>query len=480
MLERRHFVRWGAVAWLAVGALGCGNEVVVFGGNEPADACTGAKGEGCDAEVAGQCVGAAAARSCGPEACECATIQPAADGASLQSALAAASPGTCIELTGSSYGDFDVPEGVRVLARGTSLAEVGAVTMTSDAALCGLNVRGGITVGVGARGVDIRNVRVEGAPENGVLFDEGAGGRVVDTTIVRSAQVGLLLALSADVTVERTAILEAEYFGMAGTCGECGCPEAPPFTVKMRRLAAERNRVAGLWFEGVEVQAEGVAIRDTKVGADFGYGSGLTMRCGELVMQGLTIEGSADYGMGFFETDASVQAGDLGDVRITDNLFGIWAVNVGAQTSSLASVSDADIADNRGAGVAIGGVVGGGVVELTDSVVRGTRNIAIPVLVNGVSAGSEEVGDGILWMDAVEVELSNVELSDNERASLLINGAAAGSLGDVQFSGGDSGDVPLLQNYVGGPEPAVTGATPSLEVTSEEVYPVPLSPVQSD
>lgn len=476
MREAGSSVRWGLAISLAISSVGCAAEVVISAGE--GGACRGVRGEGCDAEIAGQCVGARSAPSCEPEACACSSIQTADSQAALQSLLATASPGSCIELTGSGYEDVDVPEGVQVLARSARLVELDAVTLASDSAICGVALRQGLTVAPGARGVAIRKVLVAGATEDGLRFEAGSSGRVADTTVSASGQVGLLLAQSADVTIERSAVIDAENFGIAGTCGGCGCPEAPPFTVKLRKVVAEGNRVAGMWFEGIDVQAETIAVRDTRVGPNFSYGSGFTMRCGRLVTQGLSVEQSADYGLGLFDSDATVAAGPLTDVRIADNLFGIWAVDVGASASSRATVSDAVIADNRGAGLAMGGVQGGGVVELGDSVVRGTQNVAIPVLVDGVSASSEDVGDGILWMDGVEAHLSNIELSDNERASLLINGGAQGSLDDLRFSGGDTGEGPLLQNYFGGPEPTVSGTTPALEVTAEEVFPVPMSPVQ--
>lgn len=471
----RRAVRWGILVASVLASAGCGNEVLVLDGGGPEDACAGARGQGCDAEIGGVCVGESSARSCAPEACACANTIPVASGGQLPDALASASAGDCIELTGTSYGDVTVPSGVQVLSRQKNLPRLGAVTMAAESGLCGVEVGDGLVVGSGAADVAIRKVRVAGASTRGILFDEGASGRVADTTVEAAGEVGLLMGLSSDVTLERVAVLRSTYFGIAATCGSCDCAEAPPFTVKMRKVAAVDNKVAGMWFEGIEVQAEDIAIRDSAVGQSFDFGSGLTVRCSQMIARGLEVRDNADYGIGIFDADVTLEPGDTPFV-VSGNLFGVWAIEVGATSSTLATLRGATIDGNAGAGVAIGGAFGPGIVELTDVVVRRTENIAIPVLVNGVSASAENVGDGILWLDGVETRLTDVEVSDSERASLLINGASAGVLDGVRFTGGDGGDAPLLQNYFGGPEPEVAGETPPLEVTPDEVFPVPPTP----
>ncbi len=471
---RRRAVRWGMLGWLALASGGCGNEVVVVGG-DPGDVCAGVRGEGCDASIGGICVGEKIARSCAPEACACSRITAVSSGAELNDALAAASTGDCIELMGSSYGDVSVPAGVQLLSRQSASPRLGAVKMATKSGLCGVEVRDGLVVSAGAESVAIRKVRVSDAPTRGILVDEGASGRIADTTVVDAGEVGLLMGLSSDVTLERVAVVRSSYFGIAATCGSCGCDEAPPFSVKLRKVAAEENKVSGMWFEGIDVQAEDIAIRESSVGQNFDFGSGLTVRCSNMIVRGLEVVDNADYGVGIFDADVTLEPGDT-PFTVSGNLFGVWAVEIGAASSALASLRGATIEDNAGAGVAIGGAFGPGVVELTDVTVRRTENITIPVLINGVSASAENVGDGILWLDGVETRLTDVEVSDNDRASLLINGASAGMLDSVRFTGGDSGDAPLLQNYFGGPEPAVEGETPPLEVTSDEVFPVPPTP----
>ena len=423
----------------------------------------------------GTCVGEGNARSCAPEVCACTSTVAVANGAELDDALSGASSGDCIELTGSSYGNVSVPSGVQLLSRQASLPRLGAVTMAARSGLCGVEVREGLVVSPGAEDVAIRKVRVAEAPTRGILFDEGASGRVADTTVEAAGEVGLLMGLSSDVTLERVAVLRSTYFGLAATCGSCDCAEAPEFTVKMRKVAAVENKVSGMWFEGIDVQAEDIAISESSVGQNFDFGSGLTVRCSDVIVRGLEVTDNADYGVGIFDANVTLEPGDTPFV-VSGNLFGVWAIEIGATASTLASLRGGTIEDNAGAGVAIGGGFGPGVVELTDITVRRTENIAIPVLVNGVSASAENVGDGILWLDGVETRLTDVEVSDNDRASLLINGASAGMLDSVRFTGGDSGDAPLMQNYFGGPEPEVQGETPALEVTSDEVFPVPPTP----
>ncbi|HHH30382.1 MAG TPA: right-handed parallel beta-helix repeat-containing protein [Polyangiaceae bacterium] len=420
-------------------------------------------------------MGESVARSCEPEACACSTILPVADAAALGSALSSASPGDCIELTGASYSDVIIPNGVQVISRRKSPPRLGSVTMAAESGLCGVAVGDGLVVGPGASDVTIRKVRVSDAPTRGIFFDEGASGRVADTTVEAAGEVGLLMGLSSDVTLERVAVLRSTYFGVAATCGSCECDEAPPFTVKMRKVAAVENKVSGMWFEGIDVQAEAIAIRDSAVGQSFDFGSGLTVRCSRMIVRGLEAVDNADYGIGIFDADVTLEPGDI-PFRVSGNLFGVWAIEVGATSSTLATLRGATIEDNAGAGVAIGGAFGPGIVELTEVTVRRTESIAIPVLVNGVSASAENVGDGILWLDGVETRLTDVEVADSERASLLINGASAGTLDGVRFTGSDAGDAPLMQNYFGGPEPTAAGETPDLVVTSEEIYPVPPTP----
>ena len=223
---------------MALASGGCGNEVVVVGG-DPGDVCAGVRGEGCDASIGGICVGEKIARSCAPEACACSRITAVSSGAELNDALAAASTGDCIELMGSSYGDVSVPAGVQLLSRQSASPRLGAVKMATKSGLCGVEVRDGLVVSAGAESVAIRKVRVSDAPTRGILGDEGASGRIADTTVVDAGEVGLLMGLSSDVTLERVAVVRSSYFGIAATCGSCGCDEAPPFSVKLRKVAAE-------------------------------------------------------------------------------------------------------------------------------------------------------------------------------------------------------------------------------------------------
>ena len=101
---------------------------------------------------------------------------------------------------------------------------------------------------------------------------------------------------------------------------------------------------------------------------------------------------------------------------------------------------------------------------------------ALPILIGGVSAGSADVGDGLLWLHGVDVSLYDVTIDNSSRASVLIDGQGTGLLDDVVLTGGDAELGILLQNYLGGAQPSTTGTTPPITTTSQEVHPIPFSP----
>ncbi|MEJ7734990.1 MAG: hypothetical protein WKG00_38100, partial [Polyangiaceae bacterium] len=120
-----------------------------------------------------------------------------------------------------------------------------------------------------------------------------------------------------------------------------------------------------------------------------------------------------------------------------------------------AHVENVTMSANSGVGLGFGGGEKG-IIIICKSAITGTEEALLPVFENSMDLGSSQMlGDGLEWLGGSVAELEQVSLSGNARASILIDGAASGSLVDVTLSGGDE-QKGILQQSLGSGEPQPT------------------------
>ena len=140
-------------------------------------------------------------------------------------------------------------------------------------------------------------------------------------------------------------------------------------------------------------------------------------------------------------------------------------------------VENASIADNTAVGLGLGGA-SKGIIIICKTAITGTQVATVPVFENDMDLGTaKEVGDGLDWLDGSEATMDELSLSGNARASLLIDGPAAGSLAQVTLSGGDEQKGIVQQSYSGGPQPQLGGGVPPITTSAEEQFAVTKPPV---
>src|SRR5262249_52346336 len=113
------------------------------------------------------------------------------------------------------------------------------------------------------------------------------------------------------------------------------------------------------------------------------------------------------------------------------------------------------------------------------SEIKNTQTKTLPVVVNGVGAGSKDVGDGMNWLDVSGASIDGLTLSGNTRASMLIDrsGAPGRSVSNIAVSLGDEAKGILQQNLAtGGVQPQIGTGVPNITVNMGEVFAVPASP----
>jgi hypothetical protein len=202
------------------------------------------------------------------------------------------------------------------------------------------------------------------------------------------------------------------------------------------------------------------------VGPNFDGGIGLAVtQCSSVTGTRLEVVNNVDPGMCL---DGSKVV--LHDVHASGNLRGIMLVSESAPSD--VHIAGATLANNDGVGLGIGGATFA-VVE--DAVIDDTRSIALPVLVSGVSAGTDVVGDGVCWNASAVAHIRRMTVRGSERNGFLISGPASGILEDIAVSDGRI----LETNNPAGSHPMTSGATPPIETVSWDIgcimdsYPMP-------
>jgi hypothetical protein len=425
-------------------------------------------------QVRGVCAGVPPAAVCTSDPCTtgvvCAQVVQVGSDAELQAAARGAMAGACIALAPGGYGAVDLPGGVSLLGRAADAVTVGKVTVGAGQ---GGVLRGLTTAGVhveGAKGVKIESVLVLGSADTGVLVDAQSSVSLVTSTIEGSARYGLYAVDAADVSLDRVIIAGSGAPGLwVASSADCPAPGAAP-TVEVTSSIVRDNHIAGVALFGAKATFQGVDILATVPGDAFHYGmlgGGLSIAaCSDVDLKGMRVLDSKSFGV---LVDGS--AGTIGgsgtdeDIEIQRNVIGLAVQNVMAPFK----LEGAQLDQNQGVGINLGGGSQG--VIICRSGVTNTVAKSLPV-----GVGSKDVGDGLVWTDKSSAQISDLSLSGNALASVLIDGEASGLLDQVTLSGGDQTLGIVQQSFMGGMQPTIMDGTPALQVDAGEVHPVPMPP----
>jgi hypothetical protein len=363
--------------------------------------------------------------------------------------------------------------------------------------LCGLTVgSGGVRVdqAVHAR---IDSVRVSGSAGVGVEIAPGSSVSIVSSEVRDSSSHGIAAIDAANgtrVDLDRTLIVGSGESGIWMQCDagcDCGAsiplPEGDtaPSAASLTATATlvQRNRIVGVSLEGVGATLDNVEIVDTRLGdiVSYGqYGGGLNISgCSRVAATRLGLRRNASFGVLVDDSSASLGGEEPeAGVEIVQNVMGLWMKDISRSSAQAVVLDNGLIQDNRGVGLGISGNSRGFVI--CRSTVTGTATEPVPVGVGD----RKEVGDGVNWLDGSVGMLEDVELSNNARASLLIDGSVPhidGSLRqgivNLRLTGGDELKGILQQGckLEDGCQSPQTGSTP---ITSErsKVFEVALPP----
>ncbi|WP_437670767.1 right-handed parallel beta-helix repeat-containing protein [Sorangium sp. So ce131] len=429
-------------------------------------------------EIRGACAGVPQAAVCDDDTCTegvaCTDVARAGSDAELQAAAAEAMPGSCIALAPGAYGAVALPGGVSLLGRAADDVAVEEVALGAGE---GAVVRGLTTSSVHLRGATeakIASVRVRGSAGSAVIVEPRSSVAVISSTIEGAGRYGLFAVDALAVSLDRVVIAGAGGPGLwVQSSSECAAPPAQP-ALDVKSSIVRESHIAGVALFGAKASIEGLDILATAPGEAFEtgrHGGGLTIaRCSDVEAKGLRVHDSTSYGVLAFRSKATLGgAGPDEDVEIHRNVMGLLIRNI--PESFL--IEDAQLDENEGFAIGIFGASRGVVIRRCR--VSNTRLKTLPTL--GTEAGAEDVGHGLVWTAESEATISDLIVSGSALASVLIDGEVTGMLRNVTLSGGDEARGILQQNFTrGGSQPRVVEATPALQATEGERYPVPAPP----
>jgi hypothetical protein len=451
--------------------LGCGSD-------DPAPETTSAA---CAADhvVGAACAGVPSGKLCEGGGCapaSCTSTVFANSDADLQAAVGSATDGTCIVLGAGIFSAITLPPvRVGVYAEAPSVTTVSSVTITGgdDVELSGFSTAS-VTLSAGTGRLDA--LRIENSPNDGVSVGAGASVTIERSEIRGAARYGVSGFDSGSVTLNGSVIEDNLGPGLwlqTGNGGSaCGTAADPSLiTGSVTNSVFRKNRLVGIAIARAQlVTIDNVIVADTNVGGQFDGGGGVSVAyCSTVNATDLQILDSADFGMLVHDSSLSLNGG-----TIDGNLRGLWIQNVG--TSMLGSVTVNNASLDRNTGVGIGIANNSTNVSINTTAISNTEFVSLPVLINGVSASSDEVGDGINWQGLSQVVLGSVTVSGSARASVLIDGevASGSSVTNLALEGGDESKGIVQQNLPSsGTQPVTSGTTPSVTTNGSETFSVP-------
>ncbi len=308
--------------------------------------------------------------------------------ADLSADLAARVPGDCLLLpSGTWRGNFELPVDVSLIAG------EGATAVLKGAA-AGLPV---LTIHGGARTV-VRGISIDGSVGGGVAINPGPVA-MSGVTVTGATQGALTVTCAGDDCSQRTVELTDCVF----TQGKFGLQINGGFVHLLR------GRISG---------SHGTGLTD---------GSGLVAVNGASVaMEGVLVEGNARAGV---LLDGAATRATLTGVTVRDNAGrGVWAQ--GLRGSDTLHLVGGDLSGNVLVGLGATNAEG---LVITGTTVKDTQALAVVVDL----ATTEQVGDGVgLFQHTGRATLTDVVLTNNARAQLLVDSAGDGVHASGTFSGG--------------------------------------------
>ncbi|MBW2523454.1 MAG: right-handed parallel beta-helix repeat-containing protein [Deltaproteobacteria bacterium] len=428
------------------------------------------------------CVGVPSEPLCSDTFCtenvSCTNVVQVVDQAALEAAAGSASAGDCLALQPGNYGRVVISGGVHLLGKGADHVALDYVEVSGGT---GTVIRG-VTVGAdgikldAAASVTITSVRVSAETLDGVDANAGSSVSVVDSEIHGAARYAISAFDVTQVDVERSVLNGAQGPGMWAQCtGGCDCQTT--VSVNISDSVIRDTKIVGLSFVGVDAVLRNVEISGNTVDNHFNPGGGMSVsQCSSVDAVGLSVLDNSNFGV--LIDDSTVSFGEQGSttIEVMRNLRGIWVQNIGASSQQSVTLQGIDVGENTGVGVGIDGESTN--VTVRDGTVRDTTLIDLPVLVGGVSASSEEIGDGVNWFALSQVTLESLTVSNSARSSVLIDGdvGAGSTIRSVTLASGDDSKGILQQNFVnGGVQPSVQAA-PSVTTSAEEEFAIAQPP----
>lgn len=461
------------VMLIAGGLIGCGST-----DEEPTpetETATCAEGK----TIGDACVGVPDGPVCASSSCTegvtCKETFEVANDKEYSSAADRAGSGSCIVLLPGSFGRLVVPGGVSLLGKGA--ADVRAVAVELDAGdgatVRGLAVESGsVVVASGSNDVHIDQVLVENSEGSGVEVGSGSHVTISKSEIVGSALYGVSAFDAGSLDVAESIISGSMGPGLWAQCAT-GCDCASPMPVSVTSTMVRDNKIVGVSLVGAAAVLQGVDISDHAEGADFRPGGGMSVSgCSDISASGTRVADNSSYGILVDTSSGSLGGSEEADgVEVTGNYTGIW-VN-GADGLHLEGLT---LDNNHGVALGLAGDSRG--IVCWRSVIRDTQSTVVPVLSMG-AASSDEVGDGMSWLDGSQVEIDGLTFENNARSAMLIDGpAGSGStIANVELTGGDEALGLVQQNAPDGTDsPTVGSGAPSIEQSTGELFSVPVGP----
>jgi hypothetical protein len=450
-------------------ALGCGGS-----DSDPAPGCAD------DHKINGVCVGVSVEPICEEAICtagvSCSSVTEVRDAGSLSSALSTTKSGACIALHAGSYGDVALPGGVSLLGRAADDVKFKTITVSGGK---GSTLRGLAAVSVlieAGAGAKLDSVRISGSSGTGVEVGAGSSLTLSNSEVLGSALYGVRATDPGEVTLSSSIVSGSAGPGVWVSCtGGCACASKPSLT--MERVIARDNKVVGLSLSGTSGTLTSILIEGNQPSDDFAPGHGVSVSaCSSVKASGLAVRDNVGFGLLVDDAGAELgEAGEDGALEVSGNQTGVWLQNVGkSDPAASVTIDNASIKQNLGIGLGVGGASRG--IICWRSAIEGTKLTAVPVLEDGL-LGSDQVGDGIVWTAGSSAELDGITLSDNQRASLLIDGdVGAGSrIANVSQSGADAGKG-ILQQGSSGVSPSIGAGAPPVTTTSDRQFSVAIPP----
>jgi len=453
------------VAATGLWTLGCASDP------EPPVACPAGN------TIGGICAGAPAGALCDEDTCGdpgCSALVVVSNDGELANALTGAAPGSCVALRPGTYLEALVPTGVKLLGKGPDFVTVGHVGLAAgtDSLLRGVTVTsGGITVSAQNSTVDA--VRVTNASGDGLTVAAGASATVTRSEISGSTRYATSAFDAAGLHIDGSVIVGSKGPGVWAQCGQEGCDCGSPPDVSVTNTVIRDTKVVGLALVGVHAALDNVEISDNTVDGSFQPGGGLAVwGCSVLGATGVRVLNNSNFGVLVDDSSATFTLSSTGvGLEVANNLRGIWAQHIGQTVSQTFTVEGATVTGNTGIGL---GVDGSSLnVTVTSCTVSNTSLVSLPVLVGGVSAGAESVGDGVNWFGTSQMHIDGLTVSGSARASVLINGPVApnSSLAHVTLEGNDLTLGILQQNLpANGTQPQVLASPPITTTSVEQLH----------